>query len=592
MTTTGIVVVSGRRLSDACRHAARVNASTRVLAFVYDNINMFFRLAEPTLGDKSTLQNGTCATAFELFDAHPEELLTSDYIASLARAPNLTRNDILMTRTENLAFADLLQRTVLSIIINYGGPGFSRFRKQVEDMAPGAYDQRIPLHRTEIFPLPTMKIDESTIIGNAEVTETIFSEVGLEMGSDDFQESVKLIAGDQLSIARLRALTRNRAGHDTFSNSYLWVVVIPGIFHYKMAATHGFMELFYGSDPSPRNPGSLAFHNNVLDRTPITISSMPPFRESRNLIFVSLYARVLHCLELVSRCEDLADYAANVTFEQLKFHAGEIVTQFADGKRVDRMRTARAAELPPHFFHSLTPWHHEQSAPQHQSDTDIPNPSSRQLTEGDMVFENAILLFRDALILRLLTDTVKCGDSGRLVLVFKILALYYRGCGRTKYAQEVLFVLHNIIHVWPEPLRKVVLQNWLVNPTGKPNAWVEVDLMQEHFNFWIKTIYKAHGPAASWEWLAMISPCIDILRRLATEINTTPGAKQGTKHTTPNLDRDIAYLMASLRRYEGQAPYLYPPPAGAAPYPHAHTPPFNGTFPTGFPGFQGHGQCT
>ncbi|TFY51101.1 hypothetical protein EVJ58_g10739 [Rhodofomes roseus] len=559
-----VVIGLLKRLSDACRHAARVKASTRILAFVYDNINMFFRLAEPTIGDKSTLQNGTCATAFELFDAHPDDMLASDYIASLTHAPNLSRNDILMTHSENRAFTDLLQRTVLSIIINYGGPGFSRFRKQVEDMAPGAYDQRIPLHRTEIFPLPTMKIDESTIIGNAEVTETIFSEVGLEMGSDDFQETVKLIAGDQLSIARLRALARNRAGHDSFSNSYLWAVVIPGIFHYKMAATHGFMELFYGSNPSPRNPGSLAFHNNVLDRTPITITSMPPFRESRNLIFISLYARVLHCLELVSRCEDLADYAANVTFEVLKFHAGEIVAQFTDGKRVDRMRTARAAEL-----RSMGPDNQRaeamrsasrsggnttiseaQGAAQHQSDADIPNLSSRQLTEGDMVFENAILLFRDALILRLLTDTVKCGDSGRLVLVFKILALYYRGCGRTKYAQEVLFVLHNITHVWPEPLRNVVLQNWLVNPTGKPNAWVEVDLMQEHFNFWIKTIYKAHGPAASWEWLAMISPCIDILRRLATEINTTLGAKQGTKHTTPNLERDIGYLMASLRRYE------------------------------------------
>lgn len=30
------------------------------------------------------------------------------------------------------------------------------------------------------------------------------------------------------------------------------------------------------------------------------------------------------------------------------------------------------------------------------------------------------------------------------------------------------------------------MNNWLVNPTGKANSWVEVDLMQEHLNFWIK----------------------------------------------------------------------------------------------------------
>lgn len=34
--------------------------------------------------------------------------------------------------------------------------------------------------------------------------------------------------------------------------------------------------------------------------------------------------------------------------------------------------------------------------------------------------------------------------------------------------------------------RNIVLNNWLVNPTGNPFSWVEVDLMQEHMNFWIK----------------------------------------------------------------------------------------------------------
>lgn len=75
------------------------------------------------------------------------------------------------------------------------------------------------------------------------------------------------------------------------------------------------------------------------------LSSLPSFRECRDLAFVSLYSRVLHCLELVSETEDLSDYAAHVDFNQLKAHAAEIVTRFADGKTVDRLRTARAAEL-------------------------------------------------------------------------------------------------------------------------------------------------------------------------------------------------------------------------------------------------------
>ena len=32
-------------------------------------------------------------------------------------------------------------------------------------------------------------------------------------------------------------------------------------------------------------------------------------------------------------------------------------------------------------------------------------------------------------------------------------------------------------------------------------------------------------------------------------MNSTLGAQQGTKHTTPSLERDIAHLRASLRRF-------------------------------------------
>jgi hypothetical protein len=36
--------------------------------------------------------------------------------------------------------------------------------------------------------------------------------------------------------------------------------------------------------------------------------------------------------------------------------------------------------------------------------------------------------------------------------------------------------------------RKIVLNNWLLNPTGNPFSWVEADLMQEHMNYWIKVL--------------------------------------------------------------------------------------------------------
>lgn len=75
---------------------------------------------------------------------------------------------------------------------------------------------------------------------------------------------------------------------------------------------------------------------------------------------------------------------------------------------------------------------------------------------GDMVLESGILFMRDALALRAFTDSIKRGDSGQVVLCLKSFALAFRANGRTKYAHEVLFVLHNLTHLWPPTLRCVI----------------------------------------------------------------------------------------------------------------------------------------
>ena len=70
-----------------------------------------------------------------------------------------------------------------------------------------------------------------------------------------------------------------------------------------------------------------------------------------------------------------------------------------------------------------------------------------------MVLENAILFLRDALMLREFNDAIKAGDSGRIMLSLRMFALSFRGNGRSKYAHELLFLLHNMTHVWPARLR-------------------------------------------------------------------------------------------------------------------------------------------
>jgi hypothetical protein len=75
------------------------------------------------------------------------------------------------------------------------------------------------------------------------------------------------------------------------------------------------------------------------------------------------------------------------------------------------------------------------------------------IKKGDMVFENAILFLRDALLSREFADAIKIGDSGCIVIILRLWAFSYRGSGCSKYAHEMLHVLHNILCVWTAELR-------------------------------------------------------------------------------------------------------------------------------------------
>ncbi|TFY52109.1 hypothetical protein EVJ58_g10195 [Rhodofomes roseus] len=512
-----------RRLSEVCRGSARRQARIHELAHVYDNINWILRSAEQIVGRKDSIENGTCATVFPLYCAPRSDMQSSDLLNAFDAAPPLSRDDILLNTDETGLFTQMLEHNLLRIITSHGGDAFARFRTDVERTLPRT-SECIPLHKTEVYPLPAMNIEEASIKGNADVLEAIFSELGHDLTSTKFTETVKLVFGDQLSIARIRSVINNRMGHDSFAKSFMYTAFAPGLFHYQMAAAHGLLETHWGdSSLGPHDPASLYWHNTILDRKPFVLSNRPPYRVGRDLIFHSLYGRAIHCLELVTACEDLDNYAENTTFEDLQKHVHEIVARFINPAVISKLRGARSREVV-------------------QADSEQATP----LTQGDMVFENACLYLRDALVLREFNDAIKAGDSGRLVVLLKVLALTYRGSGRTKYAQETLYLIHNLEHVWPKPLRKIILNNWLVNTTGKPNHWYPVDMLQEHNIFWTKTIYNAQGSGASWEWLEMISPCITVLRQLVTSMNDALGSKQGTKHAPPDLTRDIQEIRRSL----------------------------------------------
>jgi hypothetical protein len=203
--------------------------------------------------------------------------------------------------------------TILRIIVGHGGLGFMKWQKDLDASQPASEDV-IEVHKTTLHPLPAMEIDESSITGNIEVVEEIMRVLGFRRDDPEYGKYVQILGGDQLTIARQRSILNIHLGHEIGAHAWRHIALMPGLFHGKIADCHGLLETHFGKPSAgARSPGSLGFHNTVLDQLPITLTSLPPFRTCRDLIMVSLYARVLHCLLLVSGAESLEKYAATVT---------------------------------------------------------------------------------------------------------------------------------------------------------------------------------------------------------------------------------------------------------------------------------------
>lgn len=412
-------------------------------------------------------------------------------------AQPLRLEDIQLTSDEGALLKNALVHTVLSIVVNYGGESLQKWKAEVQDLRPHSSDI-INVHQTPIHPLPCMEIDESTITGNIEIVEAVNSELNVTHKDGEDPKYLQIIAGDQLTIARQRSILNIRTGHENSADSWKHIVLMPGLFHAKIADCHGILTTHFGVS-SIQSPGSLAFHNTCLDRIPIVLTSLPSFRVSRDLIMVSLYARVLHCLLLVSDTESIDEYTTKFTsLDDLQKHSEQIFNVYANADHVEELREPRQiAELErldraksQQEQDSLKVRARKQglAASTTASDTvtsttptgAVPGPAASTTASdtvtsttptsavpattmnseelpidqrGDEVLENGKLFIRDALFTRLFADAVKSGDSGMIILVLKIWSAAFRGSGRSKYAHEMLHLFHNLVNVWSKELR-------------------------------------------------------------------------------------------------------------------------------------------
>jgi hypothetical protein len=258
-------------------------------------------------------------------------------------APALAVDNILLNLDEMALWKKCMQHAVLRCIVYQGGEQFKRFKADLAKSTPKS-SEVLDLRKTELYPLPAMEIDESSLKGCIEANEARSTELEIPVSSDEDPEYARLQGGDQLTNSRNRSKTFIRLGHEVGINAWRHVHNMLGLFHVKMADTHGVIETHFGKPGSgSRNPTSLWFHNTLLDRIPITLTSLPTYRTCRDIVFVSLYGRLLHCLLMVSGHSTLEEYVEKVqSYEELARHGEMVYDQFVDTSVISDARERRA----------------------------------------------------------------------------------------------------------------------------------------------------------------------------------------------------------------------------------------------------------
>src|ERR1700753_4042142 len=123
----------------------------------------------------------------------------------------------------------------------------------------------------------------------------------------------------------------------------------------------------------------------------------------------------------------------------------------------------------------------------------------------------------------------------------QVLRFTFWGSRATNYGNELLEHAALFIHVYPKRLREALLNNWLVNTSGETGRWHELDLLQEHLNFWIKVFFNSRNSDFGSSFLQkVVSLNIPGFSQFCTHLQDAMGMTSVSGyHFNPNMRSDI-----------------------------------------------------
>ncbi|EIW81866.1 hypothetical protein CONPUDRAFT_122373 [Coniophora puteana RWD-64-598 SS2] len=489
----------------------------------HDNLNLAFKVFNQRINNQTHFDSGTSATAYFQPDAPPQlpplsNRTFQEFRQEARRQGPLSIQDIFNLDRE--AAAPRRQRDmhrILSFLFSstdfeyktYSGREHSLLSKPppVQQLSTG------PQYRTEKQILGTVHIEEASYKGNEKVIDHFLRILGLantnekqrQMGMD----RVIVWGGDQLTAERLRGLIARHAWDDNSFDRLDFLVPVFGWFHNSMTFAASLHKQYLGTCAGR----GLRHSFTILNRKGLdSVKTRGSFHQQLDEAIVHITeARFWDCWRVVTGVDDLAE---------LRDKSPERLCEFAE-EILDKLASTSVIE-----------------------DWDL-----RDDEDKDEIFRESVLWNCDALRYIDLHTAIKGGDVGVMEATLPYLLFRYAGGGNSRYAIEILELLHCIHREWPPELKDFVQRRaWLVNLTGQPGKWHPVDQAQEHNIKDQKVTYSMDGPSASWEGMNKIGPAVSTLvkvrRHMEKQIRTL---RRGVTHSKPSKTEDVKRLENTFR---------------------------------------------
>ncbi|KAF7360457.1 hypothetical protein MVEN_00776100 [Mycena venus] len=484
---------------------------------VWDNLNIAFRVESQRLNSANHFDNGTTGTLLPVYN--PFTGSTTTPLGSLPlsmKPPRTTTFPVIDWEVHDVLpspeSAEQLSRCCLWQLKRLAMEHIQSLQHLKEELEDCPEVDQIAIHQTDQYPVPAMHEEESSLEGSIRVYTTILG--NLKVTEEDLKaHGLMFNDGDLLTDSLVDKIESARRNSDEVIDGMKAVVRRFGLFHAKMAGCRLVINEHWGQ-PNSLWPGSLWWeHNKLLNRKPISAGwkakKATPWKPCHELLQISLAAHVKDGFRIHCGHTDLDAWAASASIADFNAVAERVYRKLFTTEALDDLRS---------------------------------------MPQRDISHENVLLFNRDALFYIEFVAAIKKGDIGRVINVLQVWMVMMRSSKTMpKYADAIFETLRRIDR-YDLVLKRFFLHNWLVNLTGRPYGFKEVDLLQEHQNFWAKIIYNAKGSNKSWKWLSMITVCIFTLRdTMRTVQKTFKITRYGERHTMPDMTKEVQVIADALR---------------------------------------------